>query len=505
MALQFGSPAIDAGDNSVLSEAATGVDYNGDGDTADALTTDQRGAGFDRILNSIVDIGAYERIPSTQSEPDFVVNTDADSDDGSCDLLGQGAGNQDCTLREAINAANAVSDASGITFAADYTITLTSGRPLPAVTSDITITGNSQANTLLQASTCNPVTRPGGCTPATYAVLQVDAAGSLTLQDATVRYGSKPGSASCTILSCYGGGIYNGGGLTLTNVSLNDNYADLGGGLYTAAGSSAVLQSVTVSGNSAGTEGGAVYNHGGALTVTDSSISGNNSDNSSGNNGGGINLNGGGGGTTTASLTRVVFSGNSASGEGGGLYQVGGDPSTNKAVLTDVTFDGNVAGVSGGGVYTTGGSTLILNRATFRDNSANAATSVSTVGGGGMYTQSPGTNTLTNVTFSGNSTTSYGGELYISGTTPTTLTNLTFSGNSAPSGQGGGIFTATAVKLVNSIIANSTSGGDCYAYFGSLDVASSNNLVELNQLLRPDRWREREHRRVRPRPRPSGR
>jgi hypothetical protein len=49
-ALLNGSPAIDAGSNSV-----TGAPYN--------LTTDQRGAGFPRQINSAVDIGAFEFLP----------------------------------------------------------------------------------------------------------------------------------------------------------------------------------------------------------------------------------------------------------------------------------------------------------------------------------------------------------------------------------------------------------------------------------------------------------
>ncbi len=44
LALVAGGPAIDAGNNAA----------------ADGLTTDQRGTGFDRILNDIVDIGAFE-------------------------------------------------------------------------------------------------------------------------------------------------------------------------------------------------------------------------------------------------------------------------------------------------------------------------------------------------------------------------------------------------------------------------------------------------------------
>src|SRR5262245_39573652 len=52
----------------------------------------------------------YAAGESTQTSPNFLVNTDQDTDDGSCDLLSQGSGNQDCTLREAINAANADND-----------------------------------------------------------------------------------------------------------------------------------------------------------------------------------------------------------------------------------------------------------------------------------------------------------------------------------------------------------------------------------------------------------
>ena len=49
MALLPGSPAIDAGSN------ALAVDANGN-----PLTTDQRGAGFPRVVNGTVDIGAFE-------------------------------------------------------------------------------------------------------------------------------------------------------------------------------------------------------------------------------------------------------------------------------------------------------------------------------------------------------------------------------------------------------------------------------------------------------------
>ncbi len=67
-----------------------------------------------------------------------------------------------------------------ITFAADYTITLI-GSQLPAVTTEMTITGNGAANTIIEANAA-PFT-------ATYRVLQVSSTGNLTLEGVTVRNG----------------------------------------------------------------------------------------------------------------------------------------------------------------------------------------------------------------------------------------------------------------------------------------------------------------------------
>lgn len=54
--LQRGSPAIDAGDNSLLPADTT--DLDGDGDTNEPIPVDR--AGNERVLDDIVDIGAYE-------------------------------------------------------------------------------------------------------------------------------------------------------------------------------------------------------------------------------------------------------------------------------------------------------------------------------------------------------------------------------------------------------------------------------------------------------------
>ena len=70
IALLAGSPAIGAGN------VALAVDQNGN-----PLTTDQRGAGFPRTINGMVDIGAFER-PTTIGSP-TVYTVDLTSADGT--------------------------------------------------------------------------------------------------------------------------------------------------------------------------------------------------------------------------------------------------------------------------------------------------------------------------------------------------------------------------------------------------------------------------------------
>jgi predicted outer membrane repeat protein len=182
------------------------------------------------------------------------------------------------------------------------------------------------------------------------------------------------------------------------------------------------------------------------VSVTNSTFSGNNS-----LYGGGIRNAG------TLTVTNSTFSGNSAD-YGGGIY--------NADTLTVVgsTFSGNSANDSGGGILNAG--TLTVTNSTFSGNSAYYE-------GGGIYNFS-GTLTVVGSTFSGNSAPfgSGGGILNYGDTL--TVTNSTFSGNSANTGGGIRVFSGTAT-LKNTIVANSTSGGDCV---GSLSVGSINNLIE---------------------------
>src|SRR5262249_9040003 len=108
--------------------------------------------------------------------------------------------------------------------------------------------------------------------------------------------------------------------------------------------------------------------------------------------------------------------------------------------------------VSGGGIFNDLRVPLTVTNCTLSGNSASD--------GGGILNE--GTLTFTNSTLSGNSATSMGGGIFNDEGTMT-VTNGTFSGNSAAGGAtaAGGIFNEGPATVKNSIIANSTAGGNC--------------------------------------------
>src|ERR1039457_3302006 len=126
------------------------------------------------------------------------------------------SGNGFCTLREAIDNANAKSDTTAgdcaagtgtdtINFSVSGTIMLGSG--LPAIVNTLTIDGTGQTVTIDGAKL--------------YGVLVVNSGATLTLNDLTIAHGSSTST---------GGGVYNGGTLTVTNSIFSDNSATNRGG-----------------------------------------------------------------------------------------------------------------------------------------------------------------------------------------------------------------------------------------------------------------------------------
>jgi CSLREA domain-containing protein len=419
-------------------------------------------------------------IPSASVSADAVINVNTASDED--------VDNATCSLREAIIAANtdtayngctAGSGTDTITFAEYYTITL--GSQLPVVTSPIIINGHGPAASIIQASTCNPRTRPDGCSPATYRVFEVGNSGDLTLDSVAVRHGFC--RSGCVSLPANGGGILNEGGtLTVTNSTIHSNASDRGGGIYNNGGMLTITDS-HISENHSLAGGGGMFNNNGASALTNTTFSNN------------FSVEGGGGvlnSNSTSTLTNITFSNNTVFGVGGGMYNRNSDP-----ILTTVTFSENHSMPGyGGGMYNESSSPTLTD-VTFRDNSAHVgggmnnnnssptltnvtfSNNVATGEGGGMNNTNSNP-TLTNVTFSDNSTQASegsGGGMYNIFSNPI-LTNVTFSNNSAA--NGGGMYNeSSSPTLTNTIIANSPDGGDCVNSFGdALNASSSNNLIE---------------------------
>jgi uncharacterized repeat protein (TIGR01451 family)/CSLREA domain-containing protein len=143
-----------------------------------------------------------------------------------------------------------------------------------------------------------------------------------------------------------GGAIWNVGALALTNSTVSNNSADqLGGGIYNSG--TLMLTNSTVSGNSAELFGGGIYNVG-ALTLANSTVNGN-----SARNGGGI-YNAAG----ALTLTSSTVSGNSALGDGGGIWNIGTVTANNVTIAKNVAdADSDDAG-NGGGMFNVSGGTV---------------------------------------------------------------------------------------------------------------------------------------------------
>lgn len=145
----------------------------------------------------------------------------------------------------------------------------------------------------------------------------------------------------------------------------------------------------------------------------------------------------------TATLNTLTIQNGKSGTTGGGI--------NNNGMLTikNSTFTGNQAFAGGGSIHNSG--TLTVENSTFSTNSAHY--------GGGISNTSA--LTISNSTFFSNNATTIGGGVYNENGT-LTVTNGTFYGNSATTG--GGIYNNTGATLnyANTILANSTAGGDCW-------------------------------------------
>src|SRR6266516_2602723 len=249
----------------------------------------------------------------------FVVNTTADTADA---VPGDGRcadSSNACSLRAAVQEANALVGADTIQLgAATYVLSGAAGDDVALsgdldITGDLTLTGAATASTIIDGGSVDRV-------------LDIDPSGAgvnVTISNLTVRGGNAAGEA--------GGGIRNRGTLSLSNVTLAANSSGINGGGLLNLGT-LTLANTTVSGNTSTADGGGIYNGGGStLTITASTLSGN-SANSASRNGGG-----------TATLVNVTLGDNAAT-LGGGIFNASGTATLTNTLIAGST-GGNCSGV----------------------------------------------------------------------------------------------------------------------------------------------------------------
>lgn len=255
----------------------------------------------------------------------FIVTKTQDTNDGSCD--------SDCSLREAVIAANGSPGASTILLAATtYTLSIEGSGEDAAATGDLDILGD----------------------------LIIQGTGTTVIE----------GISLDRIFHVHSGSV------TISGVTLKNGNAHAGGAIYSASESTLTLEDSHLLDNDA-SSGGALYVQGG-LTVRRTTFEGNRA---VANDGGAIFL----GDAASAIIVNSTLTGNSAQGYGGGLVMsAGGSP---QAMITNSTIVSNTAGV-GGGVSNNWNGTLTLRNTIVAHNSQNCSGSIAN---GGNNLQYPGT------------------------------------------------------------------------------------------------------------------
>ena len=233
---------------------------------------------------------------------------------------GDGTKSGNCTLREAIEAADtntrvdrckagSSSERDAVHFSLGEKATITLGSQLPTITDPSRLTINGQKPKITVSG--NDAVR----------VFEVGQDAQLSIANLKVVRGRAE----------FGGGIFNFGTVTVRDSAF--------------------------SGNSATMSGGGIDNRG-TLKVTTSTFSHNSTNNPNGNNFGGGIVNDG-----VSTVSKSTFSSNSSL-QGGGISNFG------ELTVTNSTLSGNIAGAGGGIHQTSRATSLTVTNSTFSGNSA---------------------------------------------------------------------------------------------------------------------------------------
>ena len=270
--------------------------------------------------------GSFAVSGPTDGRVPLVVNTLAEADDGGCTP-------EHCTLREALNAANANFDTDSISFAPGLSGTIFNSLPegLP-ITNPVVISGPGAGTLTVSGADASRVFR----------VVSTDATiTGLRIAEGRVSSGNAPLNG--------GAGILNEGGiLRIADAVIADSSTTAvfgsGGGILNVGGST-TIERTTLSGNNASFIGGAIHNNGGVLKISSSTLAAN----VAGSGGGAIRSTGTTG-EARVDLENCTFSGNSAESTGGAVDNLAGNGWTAEIILTNCTFSDNAAN-SGGAIY----------------------------------------------------------------------------------------------------------------------------------------------------------
>lgn len=293
-----------------------------------------------------------------------------------------------------------------------------------------------------------------------------------------------------------GGGIYNCGGMKISDSSVNNNQCvkEGGGGILTDYNGRAEIINCTVSDNKAGGSGGGIFNWIGAkVTIRKCTVKGNQCN---GSGGAGILI----WENSVTSIQETTITENSAPHLGGGvlLYRAAltlsdGQISKNTAgedaggilvtaeasmTISGGTINGNTASNKAGGVYVTGSSKLKMTGGEITGNQAE-------YGGGIFYDGAEAS--ISKGSIAQNTAHQYGGGVYISGKLQMGSQAIV-EDNRAEKNNGGGVYVTEKAELTmdGTTIRRNTaaaSGGGIHSYKGNIHMKKgsiANNAASQN-------------------------
>src|ERR671915_949898 len=394
----------------------------------------------------------------------FTVNStadarDASAGDGVCRTVA-GA----CTLRAAIQEANARPGADEIQLpGGTYTLGIAGQNQNDAtsgdldITDSVTITGSGAGTTIVDGNALDRVFEvavAGGTVALSGLTItdgDADEYGGALLNSSTATVTVDSSAVTRSVAGKTGGGIDNhvGGEVHIRDSTLSDNFArESGSAINNNRGGTVTVTNSTVSSNSAADFGldellagaGAIANNAeldtaGTITVTGSRLS----DNRAGGGRSGAAISNDGAGAVVVETT--TFSKNRAHANGGAIFNGSGQVS-----LSDSTFTDNAA-THGGAVYSSAdkGGLLSIRDSTFTLNSAAGD-------GGAVVGTGSGSLEVLDSTFSKNSADDWGGAVVNQNQSSATIRNVSFSENSGLNGggfgnEGGGTVAITGTRF----------------------------------------------------------